>query len=113
MQLKEPNHYQCLKLKKAQNELANIYVKEPTEYIQNQTDKIRDSVEDRQSKIAWQTINEVSRGKNTAKIKLKATSQQDRIHLWKQYFENLLRNPSKVTHEAIMRIISKQLDVKV
>ena len=45
-----------LKLKKAQNELANIYLKEQTEYIQNQIDKIRDSVEDR---IAWQTINEV------------------------------------------------------
>ena len=39
----------ALKLKKAQNELASIYLKEQTEYIQNQTDKIKDSVEDRQS----------------------------------------------------------------
>ena len=37
----------ALKLKKAQNELANIYLKEQTEYIQNQIDKIRDSIEDR------------------------------------------------------------------
>ena len=42
----------ALKLKKAQNELASIYLKEQTEYIQNQIDKIRDSVEDRQSRIA-------------------------------------------------------------
>ena len=35
------------KLKLAQNELADIYLKEQTEYIQNQIDKIRDSVEDR------------------------------------------------------------------
>ena len=48
--------------------------KEQTEYIQNQIDKIRDSVEDRQSRIAWQTINEVSRRKNTAKAKLKAAN---------------------------------------
>ena len=34
----------ALKLKKAQNELANIYLKEQTEYIQNQIYKIRDSV---------------------------------------------------------------------
>ena len=34
--------------------------------------KIRDSVENRQSRIAWQ--NEVSRMKSTAKAKLKATS---------------------------------------
>ena len=45
----------------AQNEFANIYLKERTEYIQNVVDKIRDSVEDRQSWIAWQTVNEVSR----------------------------------------------------
>ena len=31
-------------LKKAQNELASLYVKEQTDYIQNQIDKIRDSV---------------------------------------------------------------------
>ena len=63
--------------KKAQNELANIYLKEKTEYMKNQIDKIRDSVEDRQSRIAWQIVNEVSRRKSTAK----ATSQQERIQL--------------------------------
>ena len=53
-----------------------------TEYIQNQIDKIRDSVEDRQSRIAWQTINEVSGRKSTAKAKLKAASQQERVKRW-------------------------------
>ena len=67
----------------------------------------------RQSRIAWQTINEVSRKKSTAKAKLKATSQQQRIHLWKQHFENLLGNPPKVTYESITRIIYKQLDIKL
>ena len=38
----------ALKLKKTKNELANMYLKEQTEYIQNQFNKIRDSVEDRQ-----------------------------------------------------------------
>ena len=46
------NNINALKLKKAQNELANIYLKEQIEYIQNQINKIRDSVEDRQSRIA-------------------------------------------------------------
>ena len=76
-------------------------------------DKIRDSVEDRQSRIAWQKINEVSRRKSTAKAKLKAANQQERIKLWKQHFENLLGNPPKVTQEPITRIISKQLDIKL
>ena len=71
------------------------------------------SVEDRQSRIAWQTINEVSRRKNTAKVKLKPANQQERIKLWKQHFENLLGNPPKITHEPITRIISKHLDIKL
>ena len=71
---KNPTNTNALKLKKAQNEFANIYLKEQIEYIQNQIDKIRDSVEDRQSRIAWQTTNEVSRRKSTAKAKLKATN---------------------------------------
>ena len=70
-------------------------------------------MEDRQSRIAWQTINEVSRRKNTAKAKLKAANQQERTKLWKQHFENLLGNPPKITQEPITRIISKQLDIKL
>ena len=110
---KNPTNTNALKLKTAQYQLAGIYIKEQTEYIQNQIDKIRDSVEDRQSRIAWQTINEVSRRKNTAKAKLKAANQLERIKLWKQHFENLLGNPPKITHEPITRIISKQLDNKL
>ena len=58
-------------------------------------------------------INKVSRRKSTAKAKLKATNQQERIKLWKQHFKNLLGNPPKVTHEPITRIISMQLDIKL
>ena len=103
---KNPTNTNALKLKKAQNELANKYLKEQTDYIQNQINKIRGLVEDRQSRIAWQTINEVSRRKGIAKAKLKATSQQE--HLWKQHFENLHGNPPKVTHEPVTRIISNE-----
>ena len=71
---KNPTNTHALKLKKAQNELASIYLKE---YIQNQIGKIRNSVEDRQSRIAWQIINKVSRRNSTAKAKLKATNQQE------------------------------------
>ena len=110
---KNPTNTNAWKLKTAQYQLAGIYIKEQTEYIQNQIDKIRDSVEDRQSRIAWQTINDVNRRKSTVKAKLKAANQQERIKLRKQHFENLLGNPPKVTHEPITRIISKQLDIKL
>ena len=110
---KNPTNTNARKLKKAQYQLAGTYPKERTQYIQNQIDKIRDSVEDRQSRIAWQTINEVSRRKSTAKAILKAANQQERIKLRKQHFENQLGNPPKVAHEPITRIISKQLDIKL
>ena len=70
-------------------------------------------MEDRQSRIAWQTINEVSRRKSTAKEKLKAASQQERVKLWEQHFKNLLGSLPKITDEPITRIISKQLDIKL
>ena len=87
---KNPTNANALKLKTAQYQLAGIYIKEQTEYIQNQIDKIRDSVEDRQSRIAWQTINEVSRRKNTAKAKLKTANHQERIKL-----ATALRKPTR------------------
>ena len=60
-----------------------------------------------------QTVNEESRRKRTAKAKVKATSQDERIQLWNQHFENLLGPPPKVRHESITRIICKQLDIKL
>ena len=69
-------------------------------------------MEDRQSRIAWQTINKVSRMKSTARAKLKAANQQERIKLWK-HFENLRGNPPNITHEPITGIFSKQLDIKL
>ena len=87
-----PTNTNALKLKKAQNEFANIYLKEQTEYIQNQIDKIRDSVEDKQSWIAWQTVNEVSRWKSTAKAKLKATRMNTTLETT---FREFTQKPSK------------------
>ena len=43
---KNQTNTNALKLKKAQKELVNIYLKEQTEYIQNHMDKIRNSGED-------------------------------------------------------------------
>ena len=109
---KHPTNTNTIKLKKRKYQSTGIYLKEQTEYIKNQIEKIRDSVEDRQSRIAWQTINEVSKRKSTTKAKLKVANQQERIKLSNQHFEYLQGNPPKVTHEPISRIICKQLDIK-
>ena len=56
---------------KALTELSNSYMKEQTEYFQDQIDEIRNSV-DGQSRIARQTVNEVSKRKSTSRAKLNA-----------------------------------------
>ena len=93
--------------------MTNAYLKEQTEYIRDQINNIQHLVEDRQSRIAWQTINEVSKRKSDARAKLKAVSQKERIQLWKEHFKNLLGKSTKFTDEPITKIIDDQLDVKL
>ena len=81
--------------------------------MQNQINKIRDSVEDRQSRITLQTVNEVSRRESSARPKLKAASQEERLHLRKHHSKNLLGKPPKVTDQPITKIICNQLDIKL
>ena len=92
---KNPTNTNARKLKTAQNQLAGIYIKEQTEYIQNQIAKIRYSVEYRQSRIAWQTINEVSRRKSTVKAKLKAAKAGKN-----KTVETALRKPTRKLTES-------------
>ena len=78
---------------KAQSELINTYQKEQIEYIQGQINKIRNSVEDRQSWIVWQTVNEVSKMKSTSRAKLKAASQEQQIHMERTFQESAWKIP--------------------
>ena len=56
------------KVKKAQNELINVYQKEQIEYIQGQINKFRNSVKDSQSRIAWQAVIEVVKGRESPEL---------------------------------------------
>ena len=51
--------------------------------------------------------------KSTTRAKLKAPSQEEQMHLWKQHFKYLLRNSRKVTDEPITKIISNPKDIKL
>ena len=90
-----PTNTNLHNLKKAQIDLTKTYKKEQIEYIQVQINNIRHSVEDRQSRLAWQTVNEISDRKSTSRSKLKATSQKDRLQKWEDHFQKLLGYPSQ------------------
>ena len=78
------------------------------EYIRGQKNEIRHSVEDRQSWIAWHTVNE---GRSTSRIKLKAASPEEQMS--KEHFKNQLRNSTKVFNETITKIIDRQLYIQL
>ena len=61
----------------------------------------------------WQTVNEVCKRKSTSRAKLKATSQEKWIHMWKEYFKHLLGKSPKVTDKPITKIVNNQPDIKL
>ena len=70
-----------------------------------QINKIRISVEDRQSRIAWHIVNKFRGRKGTSRTKLKAASQEERFQKWKEHFKNLLGN----TQKSMIKLIKKLL----
>ena len=51
--------------------------------------------------------------KITSRAKLKADSQEEWIHLWKEHFKNMLGKSPKVMNEPITKIISHQQNIKL
>ena len=86
--------------------------KKKIEYIQGQINEIRNSVEDRQLRIVWLTLNKVSKKKRTSRATVKTASQEEQIHVWKEYFKNLLGKSPNVKDKRITKIINNQLDIK-
>ena len=56
----------------------------------------RNIVEDRQSRLAWQTVNEVIGKKSTSRVKLKAASQEERLQKRKEHFNNQSENAPEI-----------------
>ena len=91
----------------------NIYQKERLEYIQGQINKIRNLVEEKESRLAWQTINEVSGRKNISRSKLKAVRQEEWLQKWKEHFKNMLGDIPEITDKPTETMIKSQEDIRL
>ena len=89
----------------------DVYESEFRQCIQGK--KQTKSKSDKQSSIAWQTANEVTGRKKVHQIKLKVTSQQDRLGKCKGHFQNLSGKSPAVTNHEIETIIHCQCDIKL
>ena len=81
--------------------------KEQLEHIQGQINRIRNSIDDRQSRLAWQTVNKVIRTQRPLRAKLNDASKEERLHK-KKDFDNLLGRPSEFTDEPTEKVINCQ-----
>jgi hypothetical protein len=107
-----PSSDNTVKFKEAQTKLTEQYEREQAEYLQSKIDSIEKASTNQKSAIAWKTVNEISgrRGANTAK--LKATSEEERLKLWKKHFEDLLGSTPKIKESTITPVVSTLLNIK-
>ena len=83
------------KLEEAKQELEECYIKTWGKYIERK-------VENKQSRVVWETANEISGRKVTNRGKLKADNPAERVKLWEDHFVNLLgRLPETTNIEPI------------
>ena len=108
----EPTAININNFDSARDTLTATYNKEQANYIQEKIEEISSAATNQKSSHAWKAVNEISGRKNTTKAKLKASSQDERIKLWKEHFENLLGKPPLTNEAVITPIFENELSIK-
>ena len=78
----------------------------------NQIDRIENASENKQSSLAWQTVNEITGRKKSTKAKIKASNQEERLKKWMNHFQNLLGKSPIVSDSTIEKVIEHELEIK-
>ena len=107
-----PSNENKTKLKEAQAKLNATYEKEQAEFLQNKINDIEKAASNKMSAVAWKTVNEISGRKSANTAKLKASSEEERLKLWKKHFEDLLGTPPKIKDTPITPVVSTLLNIK-
>ena len=100
-----------LRLKNAKDDLDNAYMQELSTYINGKIDIISSATENQQSRLAWETVNEITGRKNTPTGKIKADNPEERLKKWKDHFENLLGQPPVISEQEIIRLVEGTLPI--
>ena len=92
------------KVENAKNELDKAYTNEQKSYVQEKIRSIETAHANHQSKLAWDTVNEITRRKASKAGQIRANSPEERIKLWKDHFENLLGQPPTIDDQPIIKV---------
>ena len=107
-----PSHEIVKKFKDTRAALKSSYEAEQTEYLQSKINHIRTTASNKKAAKAWKTVNEISGRKKNTRGKLKASSQEQRLQLWQQHFQDLLGKPPQNSNEQVTPIITGKLKIK-
>ena len=97
----------------ARAQLKATYDEQHVKYIQSEIQLINHAAANKQSALAWKTVNEISGRKSSNKSKLKANSQTERLTKWQYHFQNLLGNAPNVSDTVVEQIVDYLLDIKL
>ena len=100
-----------LALRNAKKDLEDAYTRELRNYVNEKIDIISNAAENQQSRLAWETVNELSGRKNTPTGKLRADNPKQRVQKWKEHFQNLLGQPPVVRETKILPVIEQTLPI--
>ena len=81
-------------------------LKKQLEYIKDQINKIRNSVDDKQSQLEWQRVNEVSGKNSNLRTNLKAKKKvfRSRKNISRICFETLLKSQVNLLKKLLISI---------
>ena len=100
------------KHKQAQKDLEATYFNEQQKYIQTQIDRIENASENKQSSLAWQTVNETTGRKKSTKAKIKGSNQEEHLKKWMNHFQNLLGKSPIVSDSSMEKVVEHDLEIK-
>ena len=96
--------------------MTSAYDAEQSKYINKKIKDIEITAANKQSSIAWKIVNEISGRKNSNSAKLKASSNEERLKIWHNHFQELLGSQLNKTDddddEEILQIHNK-LNIKI
>lgn len=100
-----------IRLNKAKEDLDTAYEEELNSYVNGKINIITNAAENQLSRLAWETVNEITGRKNTPTGKIKADNPEERLKKWKVHFHKLLGQPPVIKEQEITRVIHETLPI--
>ena len=102
---------QCLN-----NHPVNLYAtydQEKQNMISKRIIEIEEGNIQNKSRLAWETVREISGIKSSQSIKVIGETPQDQLQNWRTHFKELIGKPALPSEDQTHTIISKQLPIKM